>query len=86
MENYQQITKVLVWIVVLSTVAYFVLLPVSFTRPNPARVSPERTKEALQANPLGALNINQYTNEQSTSTTSTEQELKLPEPLMELGE
>lgn len=85
MENYQQITKILVWIVVLSTVAYFVLLPMSFTRPNPAKVSPEKTKEALQANPFGALNINQYPAESSTSTTSSE-ELKLPEPLMQLGE
>lgn len=85
MEDYKNVTKILVWIVVVSTVAYFVLLPVSFTRPNPTRISPEKPKEALKANPLNILNLDITPNE-STSTPTSSEDLKLPKPLMELGE
>ena len=85
MDEYKNITKILVWIVVISTVAYFVLLPISFTRPTPARISPEKKEEVLQANPFKVENLYQNQITSTTSTTSTE-ELKLPKPLMELGE
>jgi len=85
MGDYKYITKVLVWIVVLSTVAYFVFLPVSFTRPNPQRVSPEKT---IQANPLGVLESNIYPSEEKAqnSTSSTSTLFEIPKPLMELSE
>lgn len=90
MEGYKQITKILVWIVVISTGAYFILLPVSFTRPNPNRVSPQQVN--LQANPLQILgttsipnidNINVYSYEIPTVSTQT---LELPKPLMQISE
>lgn len=90
MNQYKQITKILVWIVVISTSAYFILLPVSFTRPNPSRVSPQKIN--LQANPFQiiatsapfeAQEIKPYEIETATSQTST---LELPKPLMQIGE
>lgn len=72
MENYKNATKVIVWIVVISTVAYFVFLPVSFTRPTPKATSPLETK--LQANPLETINPPKTTTiTQPTSSTSTEE-------------
>ncbi|MGC8981523.1 MAG: hypothetical protein ACP5JU_01055 [Minisyncoccia bacterium] len=66
MNNYKSATKIIVWIVALSTVAYFVLLPVSFTRPTPKTVSPVESN--VKANPLESFGITTST----TSTTSTE--------------
>lgn len=93
MEQYKQITKVLVWIVVLSTAAYFILLPVSFTRPNPTRISPQKANTAnIQANPLQIIgtttpvnveNVNVYTTEIPTNSTPT---LELPKPLLQIPE
>lgn len=90
MNDYKQITKILVWIVVISTAAYFILLPVSFTRPNPQKISPQKIN--LQANPLQIIgtstplnvqDINVYTTEIPTNSTPT---LELPKPLMQTGE
>lgn len=90
MDQYKQITKILVWIVVISTGAYFILLPVSFTRPNPERVSPQKIN--LQANPYSIFGtsvpvevqeINPNITEVGTTATPT---LELPKPLMQLGE
>jgi hypothetical protein len=81
MGNYKEITKVLVWIVVISTVLYFVLLPVSFTRPNPQRVSPEEINKTLQANPFSISTIS----ENSTQTTSTI-EFEVPSPSFPVSE
>jgi hypothetical protein len=81
MGNYKEITKVLVWIVVISTVLYFVLLPVSFTRPNPKRVSPGEINKTLQANPFSI----STTPENSTQTTSTI-EFEIPSPSFPVSE
>jgi hypothetical protein len=81
MGNYKEITKVLVWIVVISTVLYFVLLPVSFTRPNPRRVSPGEINKTLQANPFSI----STTSENSTQTTSTI-EFEIPSPSFPVSE
>jgi hypothetical protein len=81
MGNYKEITKVLVWIVVISTVFYFVLLPVSFTRPNPQRVSPGEINKTLQANPFSISTIS----ENSTQTTSTI-EFEIPSPSFPVSE
>jgi hypothetical protein len=81
MGNYKEIPKVLVWIVVISTVLYFVLLPVSFTRPNPQRVSPEEINKTLQANPFSISTIS----ENSTQTTSTI-EFEVPSPSFPVSE
>jgi hypothetical protein len=81
MGNYKEITKVLVWIVVISTVLYFVLLPVSFTRPNPQRVSPGEINKTLQANSFSI----STTSENSTQTTSTI-EFEIPSPSFPVSE
>jgi len=81
MGNYKEITKVLVWIVVISTVLYFVLLPVSFTRPNPQRVSPGEINKTLQANPFSLSTISENT----TQTTSTI-EFEIPSPSFPVSE
>jgi hypothetical protein len=81
MGNYKEITKVLVWIVVISTVLYFVLLPVSFTRPNPQRVSPGEINKTLQANPFSI----SATSDNSTQTTSTI-EFEIPSPSFPVSE
>jgi hypothetical protein len=72
MNNYKSATKVIVWIVALSTVAYFVLLPVSFTRPTPKAVSPTET---VKANPLETIGITTLTPTSSTSTETTSSEI-----------
>jgi hypothetical protein len=81
MGNYKEITKVLVWIVVISTVLYFVLLPVSFTRPNPQKISPGEINKTLQANPFSI----STTSENSTQTTSTI-EFEIPSPSFPVSE
>lgn len=86
MDEYKNITKILVWIVVVSTVAYFVLLPVSFTRPTPSKTSPETTGGVLQANPFRVETLYQNVNSTSTTSTTSTEDLKLPKPLMEVGE
>jgi len=43
-EEWKRINKILVWIIAISTIAYFVLLPVSFTRPTPQTISPQEIK------------------------------------------
>jgi hypothetical protein len=73
MNNYKSATKVIVWIVALSTVAYFVLLPVSFTRPTPKAVSP--TESNVKANPLETIGITTLTPTSSTSTETTSSEI-----------
>jgi hypothetical protein len=84
MGNYKEITKVLVWIVVISTVLYFVLLPVSFTRPNPQRVSPGEINKTLQANPfsISTTSENLKNNTQTTSTI----EFEIPSPSFPVSE
>jgi len=81
MNQYKEVTKVLVWIVVISTVAYFVLLPVSFTRTNPRKVVPGEINKALQANPFS----NYSPTETSTETTST-MEFEIPTPSLPVSE
>ena len=81
MNNYKDITKILVWIVVVSTVLYFVLLPVTFTRPNPRRISPAEVNRSLQANPFSISTLTEST----TETTST-LEFEIPSPSFPVSE
>ena len=39
-EEYQRITKILVWIVSISMIAYFVITPFTYFRQTPPKVSP----------------------------------------------
>ena len=84
MDNYKEITKILVWIVVISTVLYFVALPVSFTRPTPQKVSPGEINKLLQANPY----LTATSSEESTSSTSTTSTLnfEIPTPSLPISE
>lgn len=50
-EEYQRITKILVWIVALSMVAYFVLTPLTFLRPTPSAVAPQAEEVAPTTSP-----------------------------------
>ena len=68
MENYKNANRFIVWVIALSTIAYFVFLPVSFNKPSPTSV-----KEAsLQANPLEAVKKNEMPSLMATPSTSTE--------------
>lgn len=69
-EDYQRITKILVWIVSLSMVAYFVISPFSYTRPNPPRISP------------GNETIIPTTTEQGVSQQQTDIPENIPENLL----
>ncbi|GEM_PF-1714589 len=79
MGNYKEITKILVWIVVISTVLYFVLLPISFTRPTPQRISPQELNKTLEANPFSTYPPTSL--ETNTKTTST-LDFEIPVPAL----
>ncbi len=84
--EHQRITKIIVWIVALSMIAYFVLTPLTFLRPTPQQVVPQPeevtpTTSPSTAAPNGADNIDIFGT--GTSRSDSGQALPIDAPTSE---
>lgn len=76
-EEYRKITKILVWIVAVSMIAYFVITPFTYNRPTPPIVSPGPET----ATPTATINLP----EAEPLNLSTEPSNEIPTDLLPAG-
>jgi PDZ domain-containing secreted protein len=93
MNQYQNINYNLIWICVISLLAYFIFLPFNYTRPTPAQNSPQNQETTqkerlkLEANPLMLMEHDVNLENLINNPTSTTDTLKnFPKALTPLGE
>ncbi|MCL4358470.1 MAG: hypothetical protein M1505_01385 [Patescibacteria group bacterium] len=78
-EGYKKINKIIVWIIALSTIAYFVILPISFSRPTAPTQSPSNTIQTPQ-NPTAvspSQNFNPISNSSSNAIIQTQPTIQI---------